>query len=230
MFGTKGPWVTRDPASLKPMEINLKDDMELDGKIIVPSGKCLLIDERLWEQGVNEAPFNRRGWVVEERLLSNSTLRFCSDRMFLECAELTACELFPNGLPEDIPARCPKGAVHPKAITDAHNALWEFDFTSSYSVTSHSSSSVASSEAANEDLEQRLREDFHPKSTWGMPASLSRWASIVEAYSGCMLTRPGDKLVAVAGLAKDVSHAIGCKYLAGLWRADLRSASIDMES
>lgn len=51
--------------------------------------------------------------------------------------------------------------------------------------------------------------------------ALRYWHKIVEAYSGCKLTRAEDKLVAISGLAKRVQSFLGDEYLAGLWKKAL---------
>lgn len=42
----------------------------------------------------------KRGWVMQERLLSPRTLYF-TDQVMWECTELIANETFPGGVPED---------------------------------------------------------------------------------------------------------------------------------
>jgi hypothetical protein len=49
--------------------------------------------------GFIKAALNRRGWVIQERLLSPRTIHF-SSQLFWECKELEACETYPKGLPE----------------------------------------------------------------------------------------------------------------------------------
>ena len=44
------------------------------------------------------------------------------------------------------------------------------------------------------------------------------WLEIVERYSGTMLTRPEDKLAAIAGIAKEVQNVTKDQYCAGLWK------------
>lgn len=43
------------------------------------------------------------------------------------------------------------------------------------------------------------------------------WFRVVERYSACRLTQPGDKLIAVSGIAKHFQKGSGVTYLAGLW-------------
>ncbi|KAE9379935.1 HET-domain-containing protein [Stipitochalara longipes BDJ] len=47
------------------------------------------------------------------------------------------------------------------------------------------------------------------------------WQIIVEYYAACALTREEDKLVAIAGVAKEVQRLTGWKYLAGIWEQNL---------
>ena len=48
------------------------------------------------------------------------------------------------------------------------------------------------------------------------------WCSLVETYSDCHLTRPSDKMIALAGLAGHFRDITGDTYLAGLWKTALR--------
>ena len=48
---------------------------------------------------VNNARLNRRGWVLQERLLSRRNLQFGTNQLYWECRKVTACETFPEGLP-----------------------------------------------------------------------------------------------------------------------------------
>lgn len=54
--------------------------------------------------------------------------------------------------------------------------------------------------------------DSNPKPCW---ETLKHW------YSGCDLTKPGDKLVALSGVARSVQNKTGDQYFAGLWRKTL---------
>ncbi len=48
------------------------------------------------------------------------------------------------------------------------------------------------------------------------------WCSLVETYSDSHLTRPSNKMMALAGLAGHFQDLIGEMHLAGLWKTDLR--------
>jgi hypothetical protein len=53
------------------------------------------------------------------------------------------------------------------------------------------------------------------------PISRSMWGWIVERYSGCKLTKPKDKLVAISGVARIIQEQTRDQYIAGMWRKDL---------
>ena len=47
------------------------------------------------------------------------------------------------------------------------------------------------------------------------------WDTAVQAYSRCSLTRPEDRLVAMAGIARQMQPVIQDEYLAGIWKQQL---------
>jgi hypothetical protein len=47
------------------------------------------------------------------------------------------------------------------------------------------------------------------------------WASLVWEYTCCKLTKPGDKLVALSGIAQRIRQATEFHYRAGLWQETL---------
>lgn len=54
----------------------------------------------LWGKWISRSMLNRRGWVLQERLLSPRTLYFAS-QLFWECRMLQACETYLEGMPSD---------------------------------------------------------------------------------------------------------------------------------
>ncbi|KAH7139744.1 heterokaryon incompatibility protein-domain-containing protein, partial [Dactylonectria estremocensis] len=47
------------------------------------------------------------------------------------------------------------------------------------------------------------------------------WAEIVSRYTPCSVTKESDKLVAISGIARQLSTTLQDEYLAGLWRSNL---------
>ncbi|KAM5385625.1 hypothetical protein ACJZ2D_000824 [Fusarium nematophilum] len=57
------------------------------------------------ETAVSNAPINRRGWVLQERLLSPRILYLGNDQVYWECHELMTSEAAPNGMPRGVECR-----------------------------------------------------------------------------------------------------------------------------
>lgn len=55
--------------------------------------------DKEWKQDVDDAPVNKRAWVLQERLLSPRIVHFAEKQVYWECHELRASEKFPAGLP-----------------------------------------------------------------------------------------------------------------------------------
>jgi hypothetical protein len=83
------------PALLAPYEILCR----WKGSNEVP---YLLTIHNMWEVEVEQSPLNRRGWVLQEYLLSPRSLHFTSDQVYWACQEWKASETFPQGLPLEV--------------------------------------------------------------------------------------------------------------------------------
>ncbi|KAI9148417.1 hypothetical protein HJFPF1_12249 [Paramyrothecium foliicola] len=59
---------------------------------------------------------------------------------------------------------------------------------------------------------------MHPET---IEQGLGQWARVVETYSDCGLTFPGDKLVAISGMAEYLRSLLEMEYCVGLWRPKL---------
>ncbi|KAL6886841.1 hypothetical protein GGI43DRAFT_426294 [Trichoderma evansii] len=62
--------------------------------------KCILVENKFWEEQVSRSPPGARGWVVQERWLCPRNLRFGTREVFFECIQHTLCERFPDKFPE----------------------------------------------------------------------------------------------------------------------------------
>jgi hypothetical protein len=57
----------------------------------------LFLNPSDWEDGITNSPLGKRGWALQERLLSRRTLHF-GEQLYWECGELDANEIFPAGI------------------------------------------------------------------------------------------------------------------------------------
>jgi hypothetical protein len=56
-------------------------------------------------------------------------------------------------------------------------------------------------------------------------ANYQVWNGVVKAYSQALLTVPGDKLIALSGIAKRMKPSVNDDtYVAGMWRTHFESA------
>ncbi|CZR63271.1 uncharacterized protein PAC_13168 [Phialocephala subalpina] len=164
--------------------------------------RCRILDVSFWERHVDDAPVNRRGWVLQERLMAPRVLHFCqssptldSKRQSLggqvawECRELVASESARTGLPI---FRVQAGDIVPGGKVKSlipHNPT--------------------------------QRNPFLDPAT---PATLyTCWKQIVEVYSKTRLTNAEDKLIALSGIASMMYDQINDNYLAGMWQRYLAS-------
>jgi hypothetical protein len=58
-----------------------------------------LVEENWWSEGIDSAPLNKRGWVLQERLLSSRILYFGNRQLFWECDRAANNEVFPKRIP-----------------------------------------------------------------------------------------------------------------------------------
>lgn len=68
------------------------------------SEQYTLYDHKFTVNSFVNMPLITRAWVVQELLLAPRVLHFCGTQMFWECAELSACETYPNGFPPGLDA------------------------------------------------------------------------------------------------------------------------------
>ncbi|KAH0439457.1 heterokaryon incompatibility protein [Colletotrichum camelliae] len=63
---------------------------------------CSIVDLEFWSHAVGQCPLNKRGWVLQERLLSPRVLHFGRDQLYWECREHAAAECYPDALPKTL--------------------------------------------------------------------------------------------------------------------------------
>ncbi|KAK3940000.1 heterokaryon incompatibility protein-domain-containing protein [Diplogelasinospora grovesii] len=132
---------------------------------------------RMWDQYISNSVLNKRGWVLQERILSPRTLHFAS-QLFWECRILQASETVMQGINSD----------------DSVTPVWGEKY-------------------CKVNL-KRFRPSYGGKKPW---------FGLIELYARCSITEPADRLMAVAGLAKEymLRSYDNHTYLAGLWKEHL---------
>lgn len=151
-----------------------------------------------WVSAIDHSPLLNRAWSFQERLLSVRTVYFAEDQLYWECGELCASEIYPLGGPFD-PGLREKSYDHPDRLPEG----------------------IQRSESG------RIKDQYTLLKSWGgvcieTPGFLQLWGTIVENYSKGSLTFPRDRLVAISGVATQLSdHTTDQDYFLGLWRSHL---------
>jgi hypothetical protein len=94
---SQGLYRSREPRELWEDEVNLNVN-GIPGQTQQspkhPIKRCAILDLSFWRRNVDDAPVNRRAWVLQERLMAPRVLHFCEDQMLWECSELDAAESY----------------------------------------------------------------------------------------------------------------------------------------
>jgi Heterokaryon incompatibility protein (HET) len=143
---------------------------------------------------LQDAPLDKRGWVLQERLLSPRILYFGRQQLYWECAETT--------LRQD--------GKHCDVSTDALRLDLDFKASVIFDTAFRFSSGRphAQIDQQSEQAEVTVR-------------NLMQWYKVVRQYTRRNLTFHSDKLPAISGIAKVFQAKTGCAYIAGIWKEDL---------
>jgi heterokaryon incompatibility protein (HET) len=159
--------------------------------------RCTIIDVAFWDDLVEQAPVNRRAWVLQERVMAPRVLHFCINQIAWECSEFQDAEGHPEGLPI-LRARLgdivDEGRLKSLTKTDGLRLR-----------------------------EIRLKGFPDPDKHLRNLHVYELWKRIVEVYSRTTLTMSRDKLVALSGIARQFWDETRCEYVAGMWREHLES-------
>ena len=88
--GTGGCFMERDPVLARKCRVRVD---KLLSKFKLKPGLYDLVPKNLWENGLSNAPLNRRAWVAQERILAPRILHFSKNQLFWECNGLVSCVL-----------------------------------------------------------------------------------------------------------------------------------------
>ncbi|KAF2639196.1 HET-domain-containing protein [Massarina eburnea CBS 473.64] len=85
----------RDPYDVLPAKF------ESDERSPMFGGKKIwnVLRGDVWDQMLLKTSLYTRGWLFQERMLSPRALHFGQHQIFWDCAEISACEALPDGLP-----------------------------------------------------------------------------------------------------------------------------------
>lgn len=198
-----------------------------------------------YDYEVNESLWNRRGWTLQERMLSRRLLHICSERTYFECKDLRSTRTEgdepwnsgsgssgwnPN---EWDPEESAEEDDDSDQSESGDESTDQVDFTNTLSAVRSEDGELADDDDFNDDSSDVTSSTIATLPAFYVEEDISWWKDIprkmfeqwnLMVFYFCQrsLTFPEDKLPALEGLARDLSANCNVgRYLAGLWEHDL---------
>ena len=154
-------------------------------------GTMYIRDPSYRTERLRDTPLDKRGWVLQERLLSPRIVYFGRQQLYWECVEATIRQ---------------DGKHHDVTNDDLREFKQSLDFDA---VGPHASIGKQS----------QLDEPSQRKQL--VAGRFLQWYNVVTEYTRRSLTFQSDKLPAIAGIARTFHTKFNATYVAGLWKEDL---------
>lgn len=207
-----GCFRTRDPKSTDANSRLLMSSSQL--RCYVTSSNPSV--RSLFHTRVDPAPLTKRAWAFQERLLSRRMVHFCEDAVLFECNTIQASEFNRAGIryeKEHYTVRYGKVVpwIETKLLQLSGIGGGDHELDDGTRARRGIRGALDVLQALGRTTEHTFTERIE---------FCKRWFDIVSAYSEGALTRPTDKLVALAGVAELVQDQTGAPYVAGLWETE----------
>ncbi|KAI1445930.1 hypothetical protein F5Y02DRAFT_426249 [Annulohypoxylon stygium] len=201
--------------------------------------RYLFMSDSLIETNVDDAPLDKRAWVLQERILAPRQINCCRFQLSWECQESLACETFPfiyePHVEFDVQSNVGPLKMHSMPLTlleveylrfskeklDMFPGCRNCDYNiHQYQNTESFSKEISQVQKTLAQLKGATRNEWIAHAIFHL---YNEWTFIVEGYSKRTLSYRNDKLVAIDGIAsrmRDVLQGLD-EYVAGLWRSQL---------
>ncbi|KAH6664945.1 heterokaryon incompatibility protein-domain-containing protein [Halenospora varia] len=208
---TVGLYSKRDETQSWTDDVDLKTDGIPGRDDLTSKQTCTILDLTFWQRIIDEAPVNKRGWVLQERLIAPRVLHFCHDQIAWECWEKD----FAESRPDNLPLHQLTGG----SVIDGNRLKGM--------IPSLNGKMLREARLGKNKHGEQITIDEHLVHAIPSIYCFELWKRVVEVYSKCLLTKSYDKLIALAGIAKIMSRRIlngkDENYIAGMWRTYLES-------
>ena len=170
-------------------------------------GLYYLTRKDAFDDDVSHAHLNKRGWVIQERVLSRRIFHFSKYQIYWECSDAVASESFPSGLGETQPLGYKAEHCFHLTLPEAQKLLEErrpasFEQRIHYTRSLRHASGTATPTGSSHKL-------------------YSTWRRLVEHFTMCKLTVSTDKLIAIEGIASTLVPWLDDVYMAGCWKGSI---------
>jgi hypothetical protein len=183
----------------------------------------VVLEADAWTRKLTDEPLNRRGWVLQERILSPRLIHFGREQLFWECRESFTCETYPLGLPTALQSHPLINIKRLQLADESEDNRWPARYVS------ETPQDISYARRLWEKVTAVFRPIVIQETT--LHAALINapayedWYAVLELYSMGELTKDDDKLVALSGIAQTIitvrPSQLGDGYLAGLWQSSL---------
>lgn len=145
----------------------------------------------------DDTALQRRGWVLQEELLSGRLLKFGADEVHWSCVTTHAHECLPC---TDTPDSSEDQEVLKKTMGYSDRNMMRLII-------------------GRPDIFAKM-----PSSCWGIRADhFTYWYQTIANYSERALSVDSDRLLAISGLASLMEQTYNITYITGLWKEDLQA-------
>lgn len=143
-----------------------------------------------------EGELDSRGWAFQERLLSRRVLNITERGLFWDCLRLNACDWRPLGFRGDPSLKFRDSDQRKaKAFLFSRSAL---------------STGTWLNPSSNLNVQARRAESYH------------MWRRLLQNYSSCVFTDPGDRVIAIQGIIRQMQTALdNDECVLGVWKGDV---------
>lgn len=176
----------RNPLAISEVQVHTQlklNKLELSRTI----NEYRLVDLNFWKTSIQNAPLNKRAWVMQETLLPVRVLYFGYDQLLWECATLKAAETYPNGLIGETDIKEMSMSKRPETL-EFRELIGEGALQK---LLQNKNNTRAQNAGSSNDPETIYNLIYN---AWNH--------NIVRKYSRCKATKGSDKLIAISGLAK----------------------------
>jgi hypothetical protein len=158
-----------------------------------------------WDENEDstKGPWDRRGWTMQEGLLSSRLLYYKSSQIMWKCSEE---ERFERGVTKSLEHLVTRNQRALNDMSFGSGWLWEQE-------------TFVKLKRFRDYLPSQPGYPLRPE-----PEIFRLWYELIEEYSPRQFTDISDRLIAFSGLAKVFGNIIQCNdydYVAGLWKPDL---------
>jgi len=192
--------LTREKSLLYTPDILLTDNVSKEQPFVAgqenlsASVSFFVTQSSMKRAHIDGSMLNSRGWVLQERVLSQRTIHF-ADEGAIYCESNGDIELI--------------GSL-------SKSSDWDFRGLKSmtkYLIHQELSNRIPNKENST-DSDPQLN---HISTKPDMSAIYRNWYKLIERYSKCALSKPSDKLPALSGIVRQMHAFTQDKYFCGIW-------------